>query len=250
MVFAHDMTERLLIDAGIGPGMRVLDVGCGHGNVSVLLARLVGAQGAVLGVDRDGGALAIARARVHELGLAQVAFLERDLTALSADLGPFDAAVGRRVLMYQPNADAAVRSVASAVRSAGVVVFQEHDPSMGPGRLAPLPLHERLRTWIWQMVEREGASLHMGFELDGVLRRAGLDVEHVRAEAIVHRPGAPYDLFSMVRAVLPRMVAQGVVTAAEVGIDTLEQRLREERDRCPGTYLPEMVFGAWARKPG
>ncbi|MEJ7732728.1 MAG: methyltransferase domain-containing protein [Polyangiaceae bacterium] len=249
MAFAHDMTERLLVDAGIGPGMRVLDVGCGHGNVSVLLARLVGAQGMVLGVDRDAGALAVAEARVRELGLLQIAFLQRDVGALSADVGTFDAAVGRRVLMYQPDAVAAVRSVATAVRPGGVVVFQEHDPSMGPGRLAPLPLHERVRGWIWQMVEREGASLHMGFDLDGVLRRAGLEVEHVRAEAIVQTPDAPYDLFSIVRAVLPRMVAAGVVGPEEVDIDTLEQRLRDERQGNPGTYLPELVFSAWARKP-
>lgn len=248
MQFADDPTQRLLVDAGIAAGMRVLDVGCGHGNVSALLARLVGPSGAVVGVDRDAGALAVARAKAAELGLAQVTFVERDLGALPGDLAGFDAAVGRRVLMYQPDAVAAVRAVAGAVRSGGVVVFQEHDPSMGPGRRAPLPLHEQVRAWIWQMVEREGANLHMGFDLDGVLRRAGLDVEHVRAEAIVQRPGAPYDLFSIVRAVLPRMVEQGVVDAATVDIDTLEARLRAEREASEGTYLPEMIFGAWARK--
>ena len=38
----NSMTERLLIDAGITSGMRVLDIGCGRGEVSLLLAKLIG----------------------------------------------------------------------------------------------------------------------------------------------------------------------------------------------------------------
>ncbi|MGI3745500.1 MAG: hypothetical protein ACRYF8_08390 [Janthinobacterium lividum] len=40
-----DFTTQLLMDAGIGPGMRVLDVGCGSGDVAFLLSGLVGETG-------------------------------------------------------------------------------------------------------------------------------------------------------------------------------------------------------------
>jgi hypothetical protein len=50
--FLEDLTEDLLRRAGLCSGMRVLDVGCGVGDVSFLAARLVGEDGVVLGVDR------------------------------------------------------------------------------------------------------------------------------------------------------------------------------------------------------
>ncbi len=68
-----EMTERLLIDAGIGPGMRVLDVGCGRGDVALLAAKMVGAQGEVVGIDRDLVALESARGRVRDAGRAATA---------------------------------------------------------------------------------------------------------------------------------------------------------------------------------
>ena len=50
--FYRDATEALLKSAGLGPGMRVLDIGSGAGDVSLLAAEMVGPSGAVLGIDR------------------------------------------------------------------------------------------------------------------------------------------------------------------------------------------------------
>src|SRR5437899_4844413 len=62
-------TERLFCQAGIGPGQRVLDIGCGVGDVAMLAARLVDPSGKVVGVERDANSIAGARARVTEVGL-------------------------------------------------------------------------------------------------------------------------------------------------------------------------------------
>ncbi len=247
------MTERLLVDAGIGAGMRVLDVGCGHGEVSWMIARLVGDAGHVLGVDRDPRALAAARERAHELGLSNVAFAEADVGALSRDHAPFDApfdaVVGRRVLMYQPDPAAAVRRLAALLRPGGLMVFQEHDATMTPASRVPLPLHARVHGWIWQTVEREGANVHMGFDLPPVLGQAGLAVEHVRAEAVVLTPAAPYPFGAIIRAMLPRIVQHGVAAEPELDVETLDRRLAAEREQAAATYIGDMVFGVWARKP-
>src|SRR5262245_23674621 len=77
--FLRDLTEDVLRSAGVGPGMRVLDIGCGVGDVSLLAGKLVGPSGTVLGIDRSLDGLAIARRRSAIAGLHWVRFATADL---------------------------------------------------------------------------------------------------------------------------------------------------------------------------
>ena len=97
--FLRPLTERFFKKAGIAPGMKVLDVGSGVGDVAFLLAELVGLDGKVVGVDMDGAALEKARKRAEQLKLRNVEFLVGDIRTAALP-GPFDAAVGRLVLLY------------------------------------------------------------------------------------------------------------------------------------------------------
>ena len=131
------MTDRLFRDAGITPGMRVLDVGSGVGDVALLAARLVGPHGSVVGIDIDGAALQVARARAGTLGLQNLTFNEGDVR--SAETGAhFDAAVGRLVLGYLADPAEALRAIAERVHPSGIVAFQELDLDPGvPSRSFP-----------------------------------------------------------------------------------------------------------------
>ena len=243
------MTERLLVDAGIGPGMRVLDAGCGRGDVALVIAGLVGPSGEVVGVDRDPRPLAKGRMRADELLFPNLSYLEADLAAIPAEPESFDVVFGRRVLMYQPDPAATVRALARLLRPGGLAVFQEADATMVPGRLQPLPLYERVQGWIWETVRREGASLRMGSDLPNVPRDAGLAVEQAPAEAVVQTPEIHHLVGTIVQVMLPRIVAQGVATEAEVDVATLDRRLIAERQQANATFVSDMVLGAWARKP-
>src|SRR6266700_6070453 len=88
------ITERLFLKAVIGPGQRVLDLGSGVGDVAMLVARLVGHSGEVVGIERDRRSLDRARARVAEAGLHNVSFIQSDVSQIAVSR-PFDAAVGR-----------------------------------------------------------------------------------------------------------------------------------------------------------
>lgn len=245
-----EMTERLLVDAGIAVGMRVLDIGCGRGDVSLMLARLVGAQGAVLGIDQDARVLDVARDRARSAGVNNVTFAQADVgVPLSDDLGRFDAAVGRRVLMYLQDPVHALRGIIPLLRPGAIVVFQESDATMVPASHVPLPLNAQANRWIWQTVAREGGNLHMGFDLAPTLEAAGLIVEEVRAEAIVQTPKLRHPVGMIIRVMMPRILAQGVATEAEIDIETLDDRLAAECAQSNATYIGDMAFGAWARVP-
>src|SRR6516165_5304453 len=88
------ITERFFREAGIGSGQRVLDLGSGMGDVAMLVARLVGPSGEVVGVERDTNSIARARARAAAAGLRNVSFLNSDVNNIVSNQ-PFDAAVGR-----------------------------------------------------------------------------------------------------------------------------------------------------------
>jgi SAM-dependent methyltransferase len=243
-----EMTEQMLDDAGIVPAMRVLDIGCGPGAVSFMLARRVGRDGHVFGVDQSRQMLALARAKASDAGVANVTFIEGGFGVPFPERGTLDAVVGRRVLMYQPDAAGAVAQLTDAIRPGGVVAFHEHDMVDIKDSCTSLPLHDRVRSWLREMLRCEGANLHMGFELHSALSAAGLVVERVRAEANVLTPTADYPVAGIIRSVLPRLLEHGIVTEAEVDVDTLDGRLAAERRAANATCLWEMVFCAWARK--
>src|SRR5262249_37369092 len=123
-VILQPITQRLFRDAGLRRGMRVLDVGCGVGDVTCLVAEMVGSQGSVVGVDYAGSVLSTARKRVASRGLSWARFIEADISQVSlSDLGspPFDAVVGRLVLMYQSDPTGVLRRLAGMVRPGGTV---------------------------------------------------------------------------------------------------------------------------------
>lgn len=222
------MTERLLADAGLASGMRVLDIGCGTGIVSMMAARLVGQAGQVVGIDRSAAPLETARRLASQEGLGNLLFEQRDLVD-AAGAGEFDAVIGRRVLLYQHDPVHAIQMAVGGLRSGGIAVFQEHDASPVPSWRTPLPLHQRVHQWLWDMVASEGANIHMGYDLPAAMTKAGLRLESVRAEAIVQTPEISYPIHEIVRAVTPRIVQEGIATEEQIDVSTLEARLLEER---------------------
>src|SRR5262249_7548765 len=117
-------TERLFREAGISPGHRVLDLGSGVGDVALIVARLVGPSGEAVGVEGDPPSIARARARMAEAGLSHVTFTQSDIAQIPGSK-PFDAVVGRYILMFLPDPLSALRSLAPLVRAGGIFAFQE-----------------------------------------------------------------------------------------------------------------------------
>jgi ubiquinone/menaquinone biosynthesis C-methylase UbiE len=244
------LTERFLRDAGIGPAMRVLDLGCGVGDVSLLLAELVGPTGAVIGVDKDPRALALAGERAN--GHANVSFVEGDLREVSFD-EPFDAAFGRLVLVYLGDPAAAIRSVARQVRPDGIVGFQDYDFSTWPPPTWPrIPLWDRAIGWLGETIRQAGLEMQMGLKYRRAFLAAGLPAPAVHMDVLVGS-GAdvvfPRYLANTTRSMLPMIERFGIATAAEVEVETLAERLHAAAVAVDATITLPPLAGAWTRTP-
>jgi ubiquinone/menaquinone biosynthesis C-methylase UbiE len=239
-------TRDWLRRAGLRSGMKVLDVGCGVGDVSMIAAEVVGAGGSVLGIDNAATALPMAAARGKRAGYDWLRFQEADLFGFAPEQ-KFDAVIGRFILMHLPDPQAALRHLRSLLTEGALVSFIEMDISETRA-VPPMPLLDRCVGWITETYRRVNAEPDMGSKLYAAFRASGLTPRLSGATRIESGPNsivygfAAQTLFSL----LPTMERLGVATAAEIGIDTLAERLRAEAaagDHC--IMMPRLV-GAWA----
>ena len=244
------LTERVFRAAGLGIGMRVLDLGSGAGDVAMLAARLVGRDGEVVGVERDPEAVASATARVAQAGMSNVRFIQGDVQSLDGVADGFDAAVGRFVLMYVPDPAAALRRAASLVRPGGLVCLHEGD--LVYDWAAPMtPLWAQMRAWFLAVLERTNAATRMGLALYPTFVAAGLPPPELRLEcALGGGDRAPaWAWANAMRGVMPLMERFGIATAADLAPDTLADRLQDELRAANGIVISPPMIGTWARVP-
>jgi len=249
------LTKRLLKKARIGSGMRVLDIGSGSGDVSLLAAGLVGPEGSVVGVDSDPAQVEFAERRAKAERWGNVSFMVADYREVVLT-PPVDAIVGRLVLMYAPEPLAALRCTLRNLRSGGVISLQESVTDYDAPVLVEPPdcLAGRVVEWFRAGFKHAGVQPRLGLRLFGLLKAAGLDCSTEIDMSVPIQQGPQGELFrtltSVVRSQLSAIVASGAATESEIDIETLEQRLIA--DAPPVGVVGYFNFGhvgIWARKP-
>jgi ubiquinone/menaquinone biosynthesis C-methylase UbiE len=246
---AIDGASRLLLQAaGLGPGMRVLDLGTGPGHVARLAAALVAPQGTVVGIDRSPSALAVARRRAEDAGETRVSFVEGDVTQWVAP-EPFDAVIGRLVLFHVADPVAVVRHHIQNLGEGGLFVALDFD--IGAARSEPsVPILADAVRWILEAFTAAGASPRIGARLAVILEAAGLRnvaTHGVQAYLQPHDPSGAALVAGVVRSLAPVILARGIATSEQLQLDTLQSRLMAEIRDAGAVVLPPTVVGAWGR---
>jgi SAM-dependent methyltransferase len=243
-------TRQLFTQAGIAPGMRVLDVGSGSGDVSFLAAELVGESGHVLGVERSAAAVERARARAIRRNHPNVAFAVGDPAAMQFDQ-PFDAIVGRFVLMYQDDPVESLTKMTQHLRAGGLVAFQELDTSACRSCPAVSAFDEAAR-WLQEALRGSGARPELGLEMHSLFLDSGLPAPLMRFDAVVsgEAESPVYELLAEgVRSLMPTLLKFNIASPAHVQIDSLADRIRKEVVARRAVVVSYGLVGAWARKP-
>jgi ubiquinone/menaquinone biosynthesis C-methylase UbiE len=245
-------TRRLLEDAGVEEGMKVLDIGTGAGDLALMAAEMVGPTGSIVGVDQDPQVLEAASARAEAARLDNIRFHAGDFRQGVSGDGPFDAVVGRLVLLYVPDPAEALRGLVDHLEPGGIAAFGEFN-FVAESALAhpPTPLWETMWDWMRAVIRRAGLDPTTGYNLRRTFLYAGLPEPEMNLCSPVGGgpdwPGYDYAAESL-RSMLPLMLKLGIATEEEVEIDTLAMRLRAETVAADGVVKAPDLLGAWARK--
>lgn len=171
-------TVDLFARAGLAPGMRVLDVGCGAGDVALLAREVVGATGSVLGIDAAAEVVQVARDRAAAAGLEGVEFRQAAGETFT-DPDGFDLVAIRWVLHHQVDPLPMLRAAAAAVRPGGVLVVDELGARPKQLSTPRVVLYEDVFATVCEVLRRQAPNWDVGYRLAALFADAGLPEPHL-----------------------------------------------------------------------
>lgn len=195
--------------AGVSPGSRILDLGCGTGQDVVAMARLVGSDGEVVGIDRSQAMVWEARRRAEGAGLP-VRFQVADATALPFPDNHFDGCRADRLFQHLAEPEQALAELVRVVRPGGSVVVTDPDYGSAMIDLSDIQLGRRVKAFLIDLV----ANPWSGRRLPAMFRTAGLVDRTLSMELWRLDLAALTEQFHL-REALALMQHQGLITGAE-----------------------------------
>ena len=239
-------TLSLFGRVGLAPGMTCLDAGCGGGDVTFELARLIGPAGRVVGVDIDATKIELATREAEEQQLGNVEFQHTDIFA--NDLAPeFDVVYARFLLTHLRRPAEALGRMLRALRPGGVVIVEDIDFS-GHFCHPHSSAFSRYVELYTQVVQRRGGDPHIGPRVPELL----LDTGFERVQMHVVQPAG---LDGEVKLIVPltmenimdAVLAEGLASRAE-GDRVIEDLYAFARNPRTVLSLPRIVQ-AWGYRP-
>src|SRR5262245_29197870 len=209
-------TEALFGRLGLHDGLRVLEVGCGSGNIACWVAERVGPNGSVLGIDNSPGQIDEARRQAQARGLRNVEFQVADAYSPRLPEESFDLAYCRLVLMHLTHPKDALRIMRSLVRPGGTVACEEMDEPVWMCS-PPNDAVNRFYELTIALGERTGVHFGLGSSLHRMFAEAGFTRPEVGASFPVVLRGTEKQLLGLTLDEFgPEIVREELATQEEV----------------------------------
>lgn len=236
--------RELLLRAGIQPGMRVADLGCGVGMVTQLLAELVGPAGEVVGVDFSAAQVAQARAQLPR-ELTNVQFIQASATNTRLERESFDLVYCRFLLIHLADPDAALREMRELLQPDGILVCEDGDLTTA-GSEPPSQL-EAFSNLFGGLGPKWGVDYTLGRRLFHMILGANFSQVQITLNQPVFAGGENKRLLELsVAEAGPSFIAAGLITDEQL-TETLAAMRRLNEDQTVLALMPRMSQ-VWARK--
>lgn len=208
---ARALFERIALPRGA----RCVDVGCGGGDIALEIARIVGADGHVVGIDMDAEKLELARADAAQAGLQNIEFRVGDAREFD-DRGAYDCAFARFLLTHLSEPGDLVARMVRAVRAGGRVILEDIDYS-GIVCYPPNSAIQRHIELYRELVRRRGGDADIGPRLPSLIGAAGVEGVHVRVVQPCFLEGQGKFIYSITtESIAEALEAERLVDATEV----------------------------------
>jgi ubiquinone/menaquinone biosynthesis C-methylase UbiE len=242
-----EQTEEFLHAAGIAPGMRVVDVGCGVGTITAWLAAEVGPTGEVWAVDVSADQVAQARARVERLGLDNVRFTVASAYETELPRGVFDLAFCRFVLMHLHRPADALAEMAALLKPGGILACEDGDFTR-PFCEPPSPAFDRCFELYRALGVTRGADFRLGPKLYGMFLDAGFPAPEVRlVQPVIVRGEAKRLPEWTLEEAIPALLEAGLAPREEIERVLAGMRVLADDERV--LFGMAQMTQVWGRKP-
>jgi SAM-dependent methyltransferase len=238
-------TLQLLKTAGVSEGMKCLDVGCGGGYVTRLMAALVGPRGKVVGLDADDAILALAQEDAESEHLHNVEFRHRD-AAICLEEEEHDLVYARFLLTHLSEPERCLNAMVRACRLKGLMVIEDIDFN-GSFCYPYCAAYERYTELYQQVVHRRGGDPNIGPKLPGMLRKAGVEGVQVNVVQPTHLEGDGKFLASITLArIADSLVSEGLATEDEV--EQIHSGLNDAAADAEFVMGLPRIFQTWGKR--
>jgi ubiquinone/menaquinone biosynthesis C-methylase UbiE len=243
--------QPLLDGAGLKPGQHVLDVACGPGILSLMVAPLVGNDGSVMGIDLAPGMVELAKKKAHEAGLTSVTFREADAEDLPFQDDSFDVVLCNHGLVHTTDRAKAMREMWRVIKRGGIVAISTWST---PDRSLTLSIVAKAIAKHFPAAMVPGAPMWFDFGPQGVLEKtlsdAGFDEIRVTRHTIFQQMQNGEEYWQAVVGISGRlqMLLQSIPLEVASNIKHDVIRAAEDLRAGEGIKIPSEELIAWAIK--
>jgi len=239
-------TLDLFEKAGIQPGQSCLDVGCGGGDVTLDLARLVGTKGHATGIDLDEVKVQIAKAEASEQQVNNVRFEILNVNNMNEDI-KFDVVYCRCVLTHLDNPADILNSMIKATKPGGMVIVEDIDFS-GYFCYPPNKAFDQYIDFYYKTVHKRGGDPDIGHKLPSMMMQAELTDLRFQAVQPCHTSGEGKMISAItLHAISGPVLEDKLVTEDE--LDTIHQALNDYTERSDTLISYPRFFQVWGHRP-